>query len=124
MPNAPEQIRVMMAAVPRLTADIVMDSLREHADISIVEVLRDEAELAQLADTSDIDVVLTSRTSRGVVEQCRQLLFATSSIPVIALCGDGRLEIYDRRDVRESGMESLSTEIRTLAARMTAPLEP
>ncbi len=115
-------IRVVLAGIPGLTASIVRQYVLGQADISIVGELRNAAELTALAHTQRIDVVVTTRTEEGVPASCQQMLFGDFAVPVIVIGADGRLEIYDRRVLRESALDELLGEIRKVAVRGSMPL--
>lgn len=114
-------IRVVLAGIPGLTASIVRQYVLGQADISIVGELRDATELTALARTQPIEVVVTTRADEGVPTPCQQLLFDEPAVPVIAIGTDGRLEIYDRRVLREAALDELLGEIRKVAARSSVP---
>ena len=114
-------IRVVLAGIPGLTASIVRQYVLGQADISIVGELRDATELTALARTQPIEVVVTTRADEGVPTPCPQLLFDEPAVPVIAIGTDGRLEIYDRRVLREAALDELLGEIRKVAARSSVP---
>jgi hypothetical protein len=118
----PDAIRVVLAGIPGLIADIVRQYVRGQADVSIVGELRDATELSALARTQQIEVVVTTRAEEGVPPPCQQLLFGEPAVPVIAIGSDGRLEIYDRRILREAALNELLGEIRKVAARNPVPL--
>lgn len=115
-------IRVVLAGIPGLTAGIVRQYVFGQADICIVGELRRAEDVTALALTQPIDVVVTARTAEGVPLPCQRLLFGETAVPVIAIGADGRLEIYDRRVLREAALDELLGEIRKVAARSTVPL--
>lgn len=110
-------IRIVLADIPGLTAGMVERCVSDQPDIVIVEGLHDLEDLAALAHEHTIDVVITACTLAGVSNSCEQLLFGEAAIPVIAIATDGRLEIYDRRVLREAGPNELLAEIRRVASR-------
>jgi len=110
-------IRVVLAGIPGLTAELVRRSMFGQSDISIVGELRRAEEVTALADRQHIDVVVTARTAEGVPAPCQQLLFGEPAVPVIVIGPDGRLEVYDRRVLREAALDELLAEIRRVAAR-------
>lgn len=95
-------------------------SMVDQSDISMVAELRRAQDVTALAATQSVDVVITEGTIAGVPAACQQLLFGTHSVTVIAVNVDGRLEIYDRRVIREAGIDDLLTEIRRVANRESA----
>ena len=105
-------IRVVLAGIPGLTAELVRRFMFGQSDISIVAELRDAGDITGFARKQPIDVVVTARTSEGVPTPCQQLLFGETAVPVIVIGPDGRLEIYDRRVLREAALDELLTEIR------------
>ena len=102
-------IRIALAGIPRLTADLVRRCLRGQHDIAIVRELR------------FADVVVTALTADGVPRPCQELFFGNRGVPVIAVSRDGRLEIYDRRVLREAALDELLAEIRRVAPALTEP---
>jgi len=115
-------IRVVLAGIPGLTAGLVRRCVLGQSDISIVGELRHADDLAALAHGQPIDVVLTARTGDGVPAPCQRLFFGSTAVPVIAIDAQGRLEIYDRRVLREAALDELLAEIRKAARRaVTAP---
>lgn len=113
-------IRVVLAGIPGLTAGLVRRCMLDQSDISIVGELRHAGELAALARGQPIDVVVTALTRDGVPAGCQELLFDAASVPVIAVGSDGRLEVYDRRVLREAALDELLAEIRRVATRTEA----
>jgi hypothetical protein len=113
-------IRLVLAGIPGLTAGVVRQYVGGQSDISIVSELRDAADVTALALARPIDVVVTARTAQGVPAACQQLLFGQNAVPVIVINPDGRLEIYDRRVLREAALGELLGEIRRAAARGAA----
>ena len=109
-------IRVVLAGIPRLTADLVRHGIEEHPDLALVGDVGDVAELDGVTRRG-VDVLVTSRTIHGVPTSCQQMLFADSDVPVIVIDPGGQLEVYGRRDVREATVDDLVSEIRRLAAR-------
>ena len=115
-------IRVVLAGIPGLTAGIVRQSVFGQADICIVGELRHADDVTALARSQPIHVVVTARTAEGVPAPCQQLLFGDAAVPVIVIGPDGRLEIYDRRVLREAALDELLDEIRKVAAHHSVPL--
>jgi hypothetical protein len=87
-----------------------------QSDISIVRELRLAEEVTALAKTQPIDVVVTARTANEVPAPCQGLLFGAVAVPVIVIDSDGRLEVYDRRILREAALDELLAEIRRVGA--------
>jgi hypothetical protein len=110
-------IRLVLAGIPGLTAGLVRQSVVGQSDITIVSELRHAEDVTALALAEPIDVVVTARTAEGVPASCQQLLFGTPAVPVIVVNPDGRLEIYDRRVLREAALGELLAEIRRVAPR-------
>jgi hypothetical protein len=108
-------IRVVLAGIPGLTAELVRRSFAGQSDISVVAELRHAEDVTSFARRQPLDVVVTVRTSRGVPAPCQQLLFGEVAIPVIVVGSDGRLEIYDRRVLREAALDELLVEIRRVS---------
>ena len=113
-------IRLVLAGIPGLTAGLVRQCVVGQTDIAIVSELRDADDVTALALAQPIDVVVTARSAQGVPAPCQRLLFGASAIPVIVVNPDGRLEIYDRRVLREAALGELLGEIRRAAARGAA----
>jgi hypothetical protein len=113
-------IRVVLAGIPGLTAGLVRRCVLGQSDISIVGELRNAEDLAALARGQPIDVVVTARSREGVPMPCQRLLFGTTAVPVIAIDSEGRLEVYDRRVLREAALDELLAEIRRVAAASVA----
>jgi hypothetical protein len=112
-------VRVVLAGVPGLTAELVRQSVFGQSDICIVAELRAAEEVTAFAAGLTLVVVVTARSSDGVPSACQQLLFGVEAIPVIVIAHDGRLEIYDRRVLREAALDDLPNEIRRLGARLS-----
>jgi len=112
-----DAIRIVLAGVPRLTAELVRQSALVHADIVIIEECRQPDDITGLIEAREIDVIVTTRTSRGVPHACQEALFGARSVPVIAVVTDGGLEVYERRAHHEAAMDDLFDEIRRVAHR-------
>lgn len=121
MPNAElvaGSIRVVLAGVPGLTAGLIRRCLAGQSDIVIVQELRRAEDLDDLSDPHSIDIVVTTRPGGEVPLPCQRMLFGPRGMPVIAIGSDGRLEIYNRRSVREAELDELLVEIRRIAAHV------
>ncbi|HKP15530.1 MAG TPA: hypothetical protein VJT85_05680 [Gemmatimonadaceae bacterium] len=114
-------IRVVLAGIPGLTAELVRRSVVGQSDVSIVAELRHAEDVTSFAQRQPLDVVVTVRTSMGVPTPCQQLLFGETAVPVIVIGPDGRLEIYNRRDLREAALDELLVEIRRVSLHAVAP---
>ena len=114
-------IRIVLAGVPGLTADLVREYAATQPGIAIVGECRQPEDLPALAEQQDVDVVVTHRSSAGVPDACQRALFGSQALPVIAIGSDGSLESYERHAVREAAMDDLFNEIRRVAARHTEP---
>ena len=112
-----DAIRIVLAGVPRLTAELVRQSALVHGDIVIIEECRRPDDITGLIETREIDVIVTTRTSRGVPHACQEALFGARSVPVIAVVTEGGLEVYERRAHQEAAMDDLFDEIRRVAHR-------
>jgi len=114
---SPGAIRIALADIPGLTAGLVRQCVVGQSDITIVAECRGPEDIAALATEHGIDVVVTACTIDGVPTPCQAVLFGTAGVPVIAIGSDGRLEIYDRRVLREASLDELLFEIRKVATR-------
>lgn len=114
-------IRIVLAGVPGLTADLVREYAVTQPGIAIVGECRQPEDLPALAEKQEVDVVVTHRGSAGVPDACQQALFGSRGLPVIAIGSDGRLETYERHAVQEAAMDDLFNEIRRVATRRTEP---
>lgn len=115
-----DAIRVVLAGVPRLTAELVRQSAARHPDVAIVEEYRDPADVARLMETHEIDVIVTTRTTWRVPDACREALFGPRTVAVIAIAPDGSLEVYERRVRADVAMDDLFDEIRRVAVRRSS----
>jgi hypothetical protein len=119
---SPGAIRIVLAGIPGLTAGVVRECVVGQSDITIVGEFRQPEDLAELAMEHAIDVVVTACASDGVSAPFQALLFGPAGVPVIAIGTDGRLEVYDRRVLREAVLDELLAEIRKVAtSRVEAP---
>jgi hypothetical protein len=89
----------------------------------IVDELREAEGVTELARNKPLDVVVTARTRNGVPAPCQQLLFGIPSTPVIVVGSEGKLEVYDRRVLREAALDDLLAEIRRVAAHSVRSTE-
>lgn len=105
-------IRIVLAGIPGLTADLVRRCVRGQSDIAIVREFRHADDLSQITSAELFDVVVTAVTANGIPNLCQQLLFRSPGVRIIAVGSDGRLEIYDRRLLREAALDELLAEIR------------
>jgi len=111
-------IRVLVAGIPRLLAELVRQYALRHADIAIVGECRQPQDLPAFIETVSADVIVTARTADGVLAECQHALFDLG-LPVVAILTDGGLEVYERRALRETAMDDLFAEIRKVAAPPT-----
>ena len=112
-----DAIRIVLAGVPGLTAELVRQSALRHPDIVIIEECRQPDDITGLIETRQFDVIITMRTSSGVPHACQEALFSKRAIPIIAVVTDGSLEVYERRAHQEAAMDDLFDEIRRVAQR-------
>lgn len=114
-------IRVALAGFGGLGAASVRGCLVGQADIAIVRELRDADARGAALGPHECDVLVTARTTRGVPGALREQLFADAGVPVIAIAEDGRLEIYDKRVLREATLAELLAEVRRVVSQAAAP---
>ncbi|HYD54990.1 MAG TPA: hypothetical protein VEA99_20305 [Gemmatimonadaceae bacterium] len=107
-------IRVALAGFAGLGDASVRGCLSGHADIAIVTECAGPDMLGDL--TAEVDVVVARRAGDGIPDPFRRQLFAQGGVPIIAIADDGRLEIYDKRVLRQVAVDELLAEVRRVAA--------
>jgi DNA-binding NarL/FixJ family response regulator len=85
-----ERVRVVLAGLPRMLADIVHRVLTEAPDLEITHTLAEFEGLMDTLDLGDTDVVVTGHGPNGNLEQFATILRAHPSLRIFALEGDGR----------------------------------
>jgi hypothetical protein len=114
-PEAPV-IRIVLAEVPGLIADLVKEVVLAQADMRIVAEVPTANALERAAKSGGIDVVVTATASEHLPMSYQHLVFSASRIPVLAISGDGRrVDVYDRQIVREVSPQQLVEMIRNVA---------
>jgi hypothetical protein len=117
-------IRVALAGLTGLGAASIRGCLSGHSDITIVTELTGAEIRDTLVTPIDVDVLVTTHSAQdgGIPGACREQLFADAGVPVIAVSVDGRLEIYDKRVLREATLAELLAEVRRVATSVAVRL--
>ena len=109
-------IRILLAEITGLMAEVVNRAIRPQSDMTIVREIRSSAQLDALVPGEDFDVVVTSVSGPTIPHRYQQLVFECPHVPVIVIKGDeGRAELYDRKLIREVAPRQLVELIREVA---------
>jgi hypothetical protein len=111
-------IRVVLAELPGLISDLVKRALLERPDIKVVREIGATCDPGEAVEAEDFDVVVTSIHGSAIPDRYQRLVFGPPHVAVVAISADGRrVEAYDRKVIREVGLEQLVDVIREVAQR-------
>jgi DNA-binding NarL/FixJ family response regulator len=114
--HRPGAIKVLIAEVPALLAAVIQSAVNEEPDMTVVEQVGSERELAN-ALQQPIDVVVTASSTTDLAPQFHSLLFGSSPLPIVTISLDGkRIDVYGRSINRGRGIEGLARLIREAVA--------
>ena len=85
-----ERVRVVLAGLPRMLADIVRRVLGEAPDLEVIDLSATSEDLMDSLEYHDPDVLVTGLRPKESVEQFASLLRAHPALRIFALEGDGR----------------------------------
>ena len=109
-------IRVVMANMPRLLADMVRSTVEGERNMTIVEEIASPEWLAD-AITGRADVIITATSGESLAPPFRAVLFGPWAIPVVAISVDGStIDVYGRSVRRGYGLQDLIGLIREAVA--------
>ena len=85
-----ERVRVVLAGLPRMLADIVRRVLGEAPDLEVVDLSGAAEDLMDSVKDHEPDVLVTGLRPHETVDRFASLLLAHPSLRIFALEGDGR----------------------------------
>jgi DNA-binding NarL/FixJ family response regulator len=96
------RIRIVLAALPRLLADIIRDAVAREPDLEIVQALADCWPANLPSSTLAPDVMLVGMTKSGDLSpECTELLFAFPKARCLAISHNGQgTYLYELRPQR------------------------
>jgi hypothetical protein len=114
--HRPDAIKVLIAEVPALLAEVVRRTVDEQPDMQVVAQVGSPAELsAELRRPVDVVVTLSPRNELNAHFQA--LLFGPAPLPIVSLSVDGScIDVYGRSRTRAVGIDGLTRLIREAAA--------
>lgn len=112
MEQAVEQIRIVLAELPRMLRDIVSDTITRQSDMLVVDELPRRRDRPASGRRRGVDVVITGLEDGRLDERYTQLMQADPRLKVLGITVDGRraflFELRPRRillgDVSPDGL--------------------
>lgn len=111
-----DEIRVVIAEMPKLLAAVVCKAVETERDMTIVAQV-EAPDALKAAMSRDPDVIVTAARGADLTPEFRAALFARPAIPVVAISPDGNsIDVYGRWAMHGSGLAGLTALIREAAA--------
>lgn len=112
----PDAIKVLIAEVPPLLAEVVRHTVEEQSDMIVVAKVETPEAFSE-ALGQRVDVVVTASPGNELKDHFQALLFGPAPLPIVCLSPDGSLiDVYCRSTTRAVGIEGLARLIREAAA--------
>jgi DNA-binding NarL/FixJ family response regulator len=97
--------------VTGLLAALVKEPILKQSDMMIVDEVPRAENLGRIVAEKDVDVVLTSLSGMQVPTAYQNLVFSFPHVAVVAISADRRrVEVYDRKVVREKVVREVAPE--------------
>jgi len=110
-------IRIVLAEVPRLLADIIKSEISPRSDMAIVKEVHGGQNLDAVVTEADAHVVVASLSSPIVPRDYQRLLFGSRSVALVTISADGRdAQVYTRKVIREVSVDQIVQAIGAVAA--------
>lgn len=114
------RIRVAMANMPRLLADMVRTGLSSEPDLVLVAELREVTALEENPNIASVDVLIVGVEDEGLPESCGRLMLQRPQLRLLGLSLDARRAYrYELRPyclpLGEPSPRSLAEAVRALA---------
>jgi DNA-binding NarL/FixJ family response regulator len=114
--HRPDAIKVLIAEVPALLAEVVRRTVDEQPDMQVVEQVGSPEEFRE-ALHRPVDVVVTLSPRNQLQAHFQALLFGPAPLPIVSLSGDGScIDVYGRSRTQAVGLDGLTRLIREAAA--------
>jgi DNA-binding NarL/FixJ family response regulator len=114
--HRPDAIKVLIAEVPALLAEVVRRTVDEQSDMRVVQQVGSPEEFRE-ALHRPVDVVVTSSPRNQLKAHFQALLFGPTPLPIVSLSIDGScIDVYGRWTTRAVGIDGLTRLIREAAA--------
>jgi hypothetical protein len=112
----PDAIQVVIAAVPALLAEVVIETVNQEDDMRVVQRILSPQDLTG-ALREPVDVIVTSSATTDLGAPFQALLFGPRPLPIVTISLDGtRIDVYGRTTTRGRGLEGLTGLIREAVA--------
>jgi DNA-binding NarL/FixJ family response regulator len=85
-----EQIRIVLADLPRLLQDIVMQAVAEQPDMIVVDVSCPPADLRAVMHDQSIDLAILALNGAAEFSRVDDALYASPRLKIIGITRDGR----------------------------------
>lgn len=114
--HRPNAIKVLIAEVPALLAEVVRRTVEEQSDMTVVAKVNSPEGFRE-ALSRPVDVVVTSSPRKKLEARFQALLLGPAPLPLVCLSPDGSsIDVYCRWTARAVGIEGLARLIRDAAA--------
>jgi len=115
-----ERVRVVLAGLPRMLAEIVRRVLGEAPDLEVIDMSVNSDNLADSLEYHEADVLVTGLRPDQSIDQFASLLRAHPSLRIFALEGDGRRAVLYELQPHTVPLGDVSPEGLIDAIRSTA----
>jgi DNA-binding NarL/FixJ family response regulator len=85
-----EQIRIVLADLPRMLQDVVMQAIAEQPDMFVVDAACSTAELPDALRQRSIDLAIVPLGGQAELDETADALYTAPRLKIIGITRDGR----------------------------------